>query len=268
MSNKVISSIDARGIATVTLNNPDKHNAFDDVVITQLTDCFNELHASDHVRVVILAAMGRNFSAGADLNWMKRVANYSHEQNVNDAEKLAAMLRILNQLNKPTIARIQGATFGGGVGLVSCCDVAVASSRASFCLSEVKLGLLPATISPYVIEAIGPRAARRYFTTAERFDAATALRVGLIHESVDDDQLDTHIASITDAILGNGPIAVTRAKQLIRDIQYRSINDELIQDTCELIADIRSSDEGKEGLSAFLDKRPAQWIPRASDSGE
>ncbi|MGK0499663.1 MAG: methylglutaconyl-CoA hydratase [Oceanicoccus sp.] len=252
--------IDQRGVATIWLNNPDKHNAFDDNTIAALSQCFKALNNNPAVRVVILAAKGRNFSAGADLNWMKRMADYSYQQNLADAEKLAAMLHTLNSLSKPTIARVQGAAFGGGVGLVSCCDIAVASDGASFCLSEVKIGLVPATISPYVIEAIGPRAARRYFITAERFSAATALQLGLINECVAEVELDNSINVIVDALISNSPSAVANAKQLIRDVQYRAINDQLIQETSELIATLRSSAEGKEGLSAFLEKRAANWI--------
>lgn len=261
MSNEFINShLDERGVATVTLMNPAKHNAFDDLIVAGLLQCFKELGSDGRVRAVILAAAGRSFSAGADLNWMQRMANFSFEENLADAENLAAMLHTLNNLNKPTIARVQGAAFGGGVGLVSCCDMAIASERASFCLSEVKLGMVPATISPYVIAAIGPRAARRYFTTAERFSSATALRLGLISECVAEDELDSCINDIVSAILDNGPAAVASAKQLIRDVQFQTINGELIQQTSKLIASVRSSTEAKEGLSAFLQKRPACWI--------
>ncbi len=261
MSNKkVFTTIDQRGVATVTLNNPDQHNAFDDTIISVLTSVFSDLSADEKVRVVVLVAQGKSFSAGADLNWMKRMANYNHEENLQDAKALAKMLYTLNTLSKPTIARVQGAAFGGGVGLVSCCDIAIASTRASFSLSEVKLGMVPATISPYVIDAIGPRAARRYFTTAERFNADTALRIGLISECVEEAQLDTTIEHLISSILNNGPSAVSQAKQLIADVSHQPISQTLMDNTSELIASIRSSDEGKEGLSAFLEKRPASWI--------
>lgn len=266
MSSETINSrVDERGVATVTLNNPAKHNAFDDRMIADLSRCFSELGTSNQVRVVILAATGRSFSAGADLGWMQRMANFSFEENLADAENLAAMLHTLNSLNKPTIARVQGTAFGGGVGLISCCDMAIASERASFCLSEVKLGMVPATISPYVIAAIGPRAARRYFVTAERFDAATALHIGLICECVAEEQLDSCINNIVSAILNNGPAAVASAKQLIRDVRFQPIDAELMQQTSELIASIRSSSEAKEGLSAFLEKRPARWTSSADE---
>ena len=257
---KVLSDIDNRGVATVTLNNPDKHNAFDDEIISQLTEIFTALNNDDTVRVVILAANGKSFSAGADLNWMKRMANYSYDENLVDAKKLAHMLHTIYSLNKPTIARVQGAAFGGGVGLASCCDMAIASERASFSLSEVKLGMVPATISPYVIEAIGPRAARRYFMTAERFRADRAFHLGLVNECVAEEDLDNTINTIIDALLANGPQAIASAKQLVSNVQYQAINPTLMQTTSELIATIRSSAEGKEGLSAFLEKRQPSWI--------
>ena len=259
-SDKVLCSIDQRGIATVTLNNPDKHNAFDDVIINQLNEHFLTLAEQGNVRVVILAAKGKSFSAGADLNWMKRMATYSREENLIDAKALATLLHNLNTLPKPTIARVQGAAFGGGVGLLSCCDIAIASEKASFSLSEVKLGMVPATISPYVVDAIGPRCARRYFMTAERFDAATAEKIGLVSEVVTEKELDGRIDDITGMLLANGPTAVATAKQLLSDIAYQRIDPALIQKTSQRIADIRCSKEGQEGLSAFLEKRSPSWI--------
>lgn len=256
----ILTNIDSRGVATVTLNRAEKHNAFDDAVIAELNTIFTALDNNTQVRVVILAANGKSFSAGADLNWMKRMAGYNEEENFADAKGLAAMLATLNELTKPTIARVQGAAYGGGVGLVSCCDIAVASHRASFCLSEVKLGMVPATISPYVIESMGPQAARRYFITAERFSAETALKIGLISECVAEDDLDSAIATLIDALLGNGPAAITAAKQLITDVKHKPIDQTLKDKTSQLIADIRCSVEGREGVSAFLDKRPANWI--------
>jgi len=256
----ILTDIDNRGVATVTLNRAEKHNAFDDAVIAELNSIFIGLDTNEQVRVVILAANGKSFSAGADLNWMKRMAAYNEAENFADAKGLATMLATLNELNKPTIARVQGAAYGGGVGLVSCCDIAIASDRASFCLSEVKLGMVPATISPYVIEAIGPRAARRYFTTAERFSAETALSIGLISESVTEETLDPTVNRLVEALLGNGPKAITAAKQLIADVKHKTIDQPLKDKTSQLIADIRCSAEGREGVSAFLDKRPASWI--------
>ncbi|NNC54864.1 MAG: enoyl-CoA hydratase/isomerase family protein [Pseudomonadales bacterium] len=253
-------NIDVRGIATVTLNNGDRHNAFDDKMIEELSDIFRALGEDATVRVVVLEAEGKSFSAGADLAWMKRMSGYSREENYADAEKLAEMLHLLYSLDKPTIARVQGAAFGGGVGLVSCCDIAIASLRASFSFSEVKLGLVPATISPYVIAAIGPHAARRYFSTAERFDAETALRLGLVSEVVEEQALDERIETIATCILANGPKAVAIAKQLVADVQYQSIDANLRRRTSELIANVRSSEEGREGLGAFLEKRHPAWI--------
>ncbi len=256
---KVTLQIDKRGVATVTLNNPKKHNAFDDTIIAQLTAFFEQIGDNTDVRVMILAATGKSFSAGADLNWMKRMKSYSYEENLEDARALANMLRTLNFLPVPTIARVQGAVFGGAVGLVSCCDMAVAATGAGFCLSEVKIGLLPATISPYVIDAIGQRAARRYFVTAERFSAQTAAQLGLVSEVVEEDQLDDEINTLIESLLGNSPAAIKGAKQLIFDVAGREINDELIDFTSKRIADIRVSPEGQEGLSAFFEKRKPVW---------
>lgn len=261
-SMKTISThIDDRGVATVTMNNPDKHNAFDDGIIAELTTAFQQLADNTEVRIVILAAEGKSFSAGADLNWMKRMASYSHAENLRDSQALAEMLRALNFMPKPTIARVQGAAFGGAVGLVSCCDMAVAATRASFCLSEVKIGLLPATISPYVVAAMGQRAARRYFTTAERFSADTARQLGLVSEVAESEELDNVIELWVNHLLNNSPAAVTAAKQLVFDVADRVIDSTLIADTCHRIADIRVSAEGQEGLGAFLEKRPPAWAP-------
>ena len=257
----VSSRIDHRGVATIRLNNPEKHNAFDDVIVAALTEVFSALDSDVTVRVIVLAASGKSFCAGADLNWMQRMAAYDKAQNLADAQALATMLYTLNNLTKPTIARVQGAAFGGGVGLFSCCDMAVATPSAVFGLSEVKLGMVPATISPYVIDAIGARAARRYFTTAERFTADTALRLGLISEVVTAAELDNTLNNMINALLGNGPKAITAAKQLIATIKHQAIDQRLINETSQLIASIRSSAEGKEGLNAFLEKRAANWAP-------
>lgn len=260
MNEKTVSMrIDQRGVATVTLNNAQKHNAFDDTIIKRLTELFREVESNKDVRVMILAAVGKNFSAGADLGWMKRMMSYSYEENFEDARALATMLKTLNFLPVPTIARVQGAAFGGAVGLVSCCDMAVAASDAGFCLSEVRIGLLPATISPYVIDAIGSRAARRYFVTAERFSAHTAAALGLVSEVVEQDHLDEEIDILIASLLGNSPAAIRGAKQLIFDVARREVNDELIDLTSERIAGIRVSAEGQEGLTAFFEKRKPAW---------
>ena len=258
--NKVITQIDSRGIAQVTLNNPDKHNAFDDQMIIELTNAFNALAANANVRIMLLKSEGKSFSAGADLEWMKRMASYSYQQNLNDARALAAMLKALHQMPIPTIARVQGAAFGGAIGLISCCDIALASSNASFALSEVKIGLVPSTISPYVIAAIGERHAKRYFMTAERFDANTALQISLVHEAVEEQFLDDKVEQLITAILSNGPEAVVAAKQLVFAVSGKAIDSSLIEHTCEVIAGIRVSAQGQEGLSAFLDKRKPHWL--------
>ena len=257
---KVITDIDDHGVAQVRLNNPDKHNAFDDEIIGELTEVFVAIADNSNVRVMVLGSEGKSFSAGADLEWMKRMASYSYEENLRDASALALMLKTLNEIPQPTIARVQGAAFGGAVGLVSCCDMAVAASAASFSLSEVKIGLVPATISPYVIAAIGQRAARRYFVTAERFDAHRALQLGLVNEVVDAEQLDQEIDRLINTLLANGPEAVTGAKQLVFDVAGKPIDQQLIDATCETIAAIRVSEQGQEGLQAFLERRKPQWI--------
>ncbi|MEH6636020.1 MAG: enoyl-CoA hydratase/isomerase family protein [Halioglobus sp.] len=256
----VTIQIDDRGVAVITLNRPEKHNAFDDVVIAELRDVFDQLAQREDVRVVILASNGKNFSAGADLGWMKRMAEYDYAHNHKDAQLLAGMLKALHDLPQPTIARVQGAAFGGAVGLVSCCDMAVAAESASFCLSEVKIGLIPATISPYVIKAIGERAARRYFTTAERFRAAEGLRVGLVSEVVAENELDAAVEKLVSTLLQNGPLAVRAAKKLVVDVAGHDISAALIEDTCGRIAQMRISDEGQEGLGAFLNKRKPNWL--------
>ena len=257
---KVITDIDDHGVARVRLNNPDKHNAFDDEIIGELTEAFVAIADNSNVRVMVLGSEGKSFSAGADLEWMKRMASYSYDENLRDASALALMLKTLNEIPQPTIARVQGAAFGGAVGLVSCCDMAVAASAGSFSLSEVKIGLVPATISPYVIAAIGQRAARRYFVTAERFDAHRALQLGLVNEVVDAEQLDQEIDRLINTLLANGPEAVTGAKQLVFDVAGKPIDQQLIDATCETIAAIRVSEQGQEGLQAFLERRKPQWI--------
>ena len=257
---RVITDIDDLGVARVRLNHPDKHNAFDDQIIDELTEAFVAIADNSNVRVMVLGSEGKSFSAGADLEWMKRMASYSYEENLRDASALALMLKTLNEIPQPTIARVQGAAFGGAVGLVSCCDMAVAASAASFSLSEVKIGLVPATISPYVIAAIGQRAVRRYFVTAERFDAHRAMEIGLVNEVVDAEQLDQEIDRLIDALLANGPEAILAAKRLVFDIAGKPIDQQLIDSTCETIAAIRVSEQGQEGLQAFLEKRKPHWL--------
>jgi len=246
-------------VATVTLNRPEVFNAFNEVAIAELEDCIHALGNRDELRVIVLAARGKCFSAGADLDWMKRMAELSHQANFDDAYKLATMLRTIYTCPKPVIARVQGDAFGGGVGLISASDIAVTVENASFSLSEVKLGLIPATVSPYVIRAIGARAARRYLITAERFAAVEARRIGLVHEVVSADLLDPTVQSIIAAICQNGPRAVTKTKQLIDDIDGRLFSEDVLVDTAERIAQVRASEEAREGVRAFLEKRSPAW---------
>ncbi len=262
----VVTTIDRLGVATVTLNNPGRHNAFDDKTIAELQLAFEAVASNPDIRVMLLTAQGDSFSAGADLGWMKRMANYSYEENLSDARKLANMLRTLNYLPKPTIARVQGAAFGGALGLISCCDMAVASTRATFSLSEVKIGLAPATIAPYVVAAIGPRASRRLFQTAERFSAEEARMIGLVDRVVEEPMLDDSINISVKAILANSPSAMMAAKRLVFDVSNRELSDELVEETCELIARLRVSDEGQEGLEAFLQKRRPSYSKQRGNS--
>jgi len=255
----VTLTISALGVATLKLNRPEVHNAFDDHLIAELTHTLRDLDHNTSVRAVVLAAEGKSFSAGADLNWMKRVAHYSEAENIRDAVALASLMRTLNGLTKPSIARVQGAAFGGGVGLVACCDIAVAGTGATFSLSEVRLGLIPAVISPYVIGAIGERNARRYFLTAERFDSQEALRIGLVHSVANDADLDSAISSILDQLLKGGPKAIAAAKDLIAHVARHPIDQLLAEETASRIAQIRVSPEGQEGIAAFLEKRPPSW---------
>ena len=248
-------------IATVTLNRPEVRNAFNDEVIVELASAFNELGTRADVRCIVLAASGTAFCAGADLNWMKRMAGYSRDENVADAAALARMLNVIYHCPKPTIARIQGDVYAGGTGLVAACDIAVSVDTAQYCLSEVKLGLIPATISPYVIRAMGARAAHRYFLTADRFSAAEALRIGFVHELVAADQLDAKVGEIARSLVQAGPAAVKACKALVHDVAGKEISQLLIDRTVQGIADIRVSDEGREGIQAFLGKRKPGWLP-------
>ena len=247
-------------VATVTLSRPEVRNAFNDEVIAELTQAFNELGQNDAVRVIVLAAEGPAFCAGADLNWMRRMADYTHAENLADAAQLAEMLRVIYTCPKPTVARIQGDVYAGGMGLVAACDMAVSVDTANYCLSEVKLGLYPATISPYVIRAMGARAAHRYFLTAERFDAAEALRVGFVHAVVAAGQLDDKVAELTKALVSASPNAMKACKTLLHVVAGQDIDSALIAQTVQGIASIRASDEGKEGVQSFLQKRKPNWL--------
>ena len=247
-------------VATVTLSRPEVRNAFNDEVIAELSQAFTTLGDDARVRAIVLAAEGPAFCAGADLNWMRRMADYTREENLRDAAQLAFMLRTIYECPKPTIARVQGDVYAGGMGLVAACDMAVSVDTAHYCLSEVKLGLIPATISPYVIRAMGPRAAHRWFLTAERFGAAEAHRIGFVHEVVSAERLDATVAELLKALTSASPDAVKACKQLVQDVAERDITRLLIERTVEGIADIRASDEGKEGVQSLLQKRKPAWL--------
>lgn len=253
-------TIQSGPVAQITLNRPEVRNAFNDEVIAELTTAFTELGQDPQVRAIVLAAVGPAFCAGADLNWMRRMADYSHAENLADAAQLAEMLRVIYTCPKPTVARIQGDVYAGGVGLVAACDVAVSVDTANYCLSEVKLGLYPATISPYVIRAMGARAAHRYFLTAERFDAAEAYRLGFVHAVVSAEQLDAKVGELTQALASASPQAVQKCKTLLHDVVGQDIDAALIAQTVEGIASIRASAEGREGVQSFLQKRKPSWL--------
>ncbi|MFM2087359.1 MAG: hypothetical protein RLZZ237_2228 [Pseudomonadota bacterium] len=247
-------------VATVTLNRPDVRNAFNETTIAELARAFEGLGRSEMVRAIVLAANGAAFCAGADLNWMKKMAGYTHAENQADALQLAQMLRTIYLCPKPVVAKVQGDCYAGGMGLVAACDIILAAEDVHFCLSEVRLGLIPATISPYVIKAMGENAARRYFLTAERFSAQEALRMGFVHEVVAGETLDAKTAEVLKALTGNSPHAVAQAKTLVRDIAGQLVDDALLFDTAERIAQIRASEQGREGVQSFLDKRKPSWL--------
>lgn len=247
-------------VAYVWMNRPDVHNAFDESLIRELTQAFERLDHDDAVRVVVLGGRGKSFSAGADLNWMKRAASYTVEENLRDARALAQMLKTIHRLSKPTLARVQGAALGGGTGLTTACDIAIASTQASFATTEVKFGIIPATISPYVIAAIGARMASRYFLTAERFDAAQAHRIGMVHEVCAPEALDDRVNEMVEALLVGGPMAQNAAKDLIRAVVGRAVDDTVIEDTAQRIAHLRATPEARDGIGAFLEKRKPNWF--------
>lgn len=255
----LIVDVAADGRATLTLNRPDVHNAFDDILIALLTRELNDLDRNRAVSVVVLAAAGKSFCAGADLKWMQRMAEDSEAENQASAEALAALMKTLNGLSKPTVAEVQGAAYGGGVGLICCCDIAIASDAAQFSISEVKLGLIPSVISPYVVAAIGERQARRYAISAERFDAIEAKRIGLVHEVIAAEDLPSAVDAMVEALLANGPAAMAETKDQIAGVANRPVDDRLIADSAARIARIRVSDEGREGVAAFLEKRQPGW---------
>ena len=247
-------------VATLWMNRPDLHNAFDETLITELTAACMALDDDADVRVVVLAGRGKRVSAGADLNWMKRAANNGLDDNLNDARALAHMLRTLAEINKPTIARVQGAALGGGMGLAAACDIAVASTKAVFATSEVRFGIIPSAISPYVLRAIGARQAYRYFQSAERIDAVRAREIGLVHETVEPETLDAKVREVAAALLQGGPNAQAAAKDLIRTVDGQPVNDTLVEDTAHRIAHLRATPEAREGIGAFLEKRSPDWM--------
>lgn len=257
----IITEISGRGVATVTLRRPDIHNAFDDELIERLRRELQGLNNDPNVRVVMLAAEGKSFSAGADLNWMKRMAGYERAENLEDAKNLGKLMATLYRMRQPTVAIVQGPAYGGGVGLVAACNIAIASESATFCLSEVRLGLIPAVIGPYVIEAMGERQAMRYMLTAEKFSAREAMRLGLVHDVVPADVLQDRQNEIVEDLLKGGPKALSEVKNLVSYITNSATQDEkVVRDTAGHIARVRATDEGQEGVAAFLEKRKAKWV--------
>ncbi len=253
---------EATGVVTLILNRPDVHNAFDHELICSLTDALLSLASDEEARVVVLTGQGPSFSAGADLNWMKGMLNASEQANEADALHLARMLRLLNYLPQPTIARVNGAAMGGGLGLVACCDIAVADESARFALTEVRLGLAPAIISPYVFRRLGEAQSRRYFLSGERFDAAQALRLGLVHEVTTAGELDAEVNRLAGQCLKGAPAGLRASKRLVYQAAGHDDDEQLKHDqvTAKLIARLRVAQEGQEGMRAFLDKRPPDWI--------
>ena len=253
--------IERRGkVATIWMNRPAVFNAFDEQLIAELAAACKELDADPAVRVVVLGGRGKHFSAGADLNWMKRASQFTEAQNLDDARKFAGMLRTLAQMGKPTIARVQGAALGGGTGLTAACDMAVAASDAQFSTSEVRFGIIPSAISPYVLRAIGPRHALRYFQSAERIGADRALAIGLVGDVVPPEELDACVGKLVDALLAGGPLAQKAAKDLIAAVDGQKIDEIIGEETARRIARQRATDEAKDGIAAFLDKRPPAWL--------
>lgn len=256
----VLITTDARGVATVALNRPEIRNAFNEVLIEELRSTFERVATDPKIRLMVLTGNGKSFSAGGDLNWMRRQGQASEQENLEDGYRLALMLKTLDILPKPVIGKVHGSAFAGGIGLVACCDVAIAAEGTKFSLSEVKLGLAPATIGPYVTAAIGPRQMRRYAITGEVFEAPEAKRIGLVHDVVAAEKLDEAVEKVVAELLSGGPEAHAATKELIRDVTGRAIDEPLMRDTASRIAGRRASAEGAEGIQAFLDKRKASWV--------
>ena len=260
MADTTTLQIDDKGIATITINRPEVHNAFDDNLIAELSSQFKVVDDEQDVRMLIIAARGRTFCAGADLEWMRKAADFSDDENLADSRKLAEALHRLDTMSKPTVALVQGPAYGGGIGVIAACDIAITVRSATFSLSEVKLGLIPAVVSPYVVGAVGARQARRYFLTAERFDAMEAFRLGLVHLVVNDEgELRAASERFARMFLETAPGAVAASKDLIASVRDKAITDELMEDTARRIADRRASDEAREGISAFFEKREPNW---------
>jgi methylglutaconyl-CoA hydratase len=268
MSQKVLSQIDADGNATVMLNRPDVHNAFDPEMVEALTAALKKLESNDKVRAIVLLGAGKSFCAGADIEHMKQSAKASREQNVANARATSRMLQTLHQLEKPTIACVRGAVRGGGVGLVAACDIAVAERGATFRLSEVKLGIIPVMISPYVISAIGPRHAHRYMLSGEEFDAAEAYRIGLVHDICEEPDLNGTVGRLLANLYTSGPNAIVAVKKLIPEVAAARFDDALVEMTAERIAQVRTTAEAQEGLTAFLEKRKAAWVTPVSEKAK
>ncbi|MFC4258993.1 enoyl-CoA hydratase/isomerase family protein [Marinobacter lacisalsi] len=255
----IISSTDSRGVTRITLNRPDKRNAFDDRIINELTGALQAAGSNPDCRVVVLAGEGKHFSAGADLNYMKRTAQLSQQENIDDARRLAELMQTLDRLDRPTLCLVQGAAYGGALGLICAADIAIGTDSSQFCLSEARLGITPAAIGPYVVRTLGQRHARRYFQSAEVIHSGRALDLGLIHERVADDELDTKADEIITALLRNGPVAMAAGKALVTEVSGGAISDDIIQYTADVIACLRTGEEGQEGLAAFFEKRTPDW---------
>jgi methylglutaconyl-CoA hydratase len=256
--------IERRGAAAwVWMNRPELHNAFDETLIAELTEAFVALDRDLAVRAIVLAGEGKSYSAGADLNWMRRQGEAPPEANLSDARRLATLFRTISTCATPTLARVHGAALGGGMGLASACDICVASTKAQFATSEVRLGIIPAAIGPYVVRAIGERQAHRYFQTAERIGAERAREIGLVHEVAEPEALDAKVQELVDALLAGGPLAQAAGTDLIRAVAHRPVDDAVVEDTARRIATLRATPEAREGLGAFLEKRPAAWVPAA-----
>ena len=260
MSKELITHIDSRGVLSINMNRPEVHNAFDEQQIARLTAALESAASNDEVKLIVLGSDGKHFCAGADINYMQRMGGNTREQNLEDAAALAGLMKTLNNIPKPTIARIQGAAYGGAVGLVCCCDIAIGATSTVMSLSEVKIGLVPATIGPYVIRAVGQRTARRLFISGERVAAHAAQSMGLLHSVVEDELLEDAVDGVVDSLLDNSPNAMAIAKQVVFSLAPDPISDDMISHSIETIADIRESEEGREGTAAFLEKRSPSWV--------